>query len=89
MSAYAIRHGAGSARCGRGDPDRLAALWRAMSGAYGGAHRGRLRVGVDHIRHGLVVGLAGLAENVRGDDLALVLADMGEQPHAGDVPNGP
>ena len=32
MSAYAIQHGAASARCGRGDPYRLASLWRAMSG---------------------------------------------------------
>ena len=30
-----------------------------------------------------------LAEDVRGDDLALVFADMGQQPHAGDVADGP
>ena len=54
-----------------------------------GADGGCLRVGVDDVRHGLVVGLAGLAENVRGDDLALVLADVGQQPHAGDVADGP
>ena len=30
-----------------------------------------------------------LAENVRGDDLALVFADVGQQPHAGDVADGP
>src|SRR5438105_2439375 len=43
MSAYAIQHGGTAPRCGRGDPYRLAALWRAMSGAHGGAHRGRGR----------------------------------------------
>ena len=55
----------------------------------GGAHRGGLRVGVDDVGYGLVAGLAGLAEDVRGDDLALVLADVGQQPHAGDVADGP
>src|SRR5260370_1442915 len=55
----------------------------------GGADRGRLRVGVGHVRHGVVVGLARLAEDVRGDDLALVLAHVGQQPDAGDVTDGP
>ena len=35
------------------------------------------------------MGLARLAEDVRGDDLALVLADVGEQPNPGDVADGP
>jgi hypothetical protein len=53
--------------------------WRAAVMA---PDRGRLRVGVDHVRHGLVAGLARLAEDVRGDDLSLVLADLGQQPRA-------
>ena len=61
----------------------------ALNRASVGAHRGRLRVGVDDVRHRLVVGLARLAEDVRGDDLALVLAHVGQQPHAGDVADGP
>ena len=39
--------------------------------------------------NGLVVGLTGFAEDVGGDDLALVLPDVGQQPDAGDVANGP
>jgi hypothetical protein len=35
------------------------------------------------------VGLARLAEDVRGDDAALVLADVGERPEAGDVADRP
>ena len=35
------------------------------------------------------MGLAGLAEDVRGDDLALVFADVGQQSHAGHVADGP
>jgi hypothetical protein len=35
------------------------------------------------------VGLALFAEDVRGDDFALVLTDVGQQPDAGDVADGP
>ena len=35
------------------------------------------------------MGLAGLAEDVGGNDLALVFADMGEQPHSRDVADAP
>src|SRR5213075_394296 len=40
-------------------------------------------------RHRLVVGLARLAEDVGGDDLALVLADVRERPDPGDVADRP
>jgi hypothetical protein len=50
-----------------------------------GADARSLRVGVDDAWHRLVVGLAGLAEDVGGDDPALVLADVGERPDPGDV----
>ena len=46
-------------------------------------------VRVHDARNGFVVGLAGFAENVGGDDLALILPYVGQQPHAGDVANGP
>jgi len=45
--------------------------------------------GEDDARHGLVVGLLRLAEDVRGDDVALVLADVGQRPDAGDVADRP
>ena len=48
-----------------------------------------MRVGVGDAGHGLVVGFSGLAEDVRGDDLALVLADVGQQPDAVDVTDRP
>ena len=55
----------------------------------GGADRAGLRVGVGDARHRLVVGLARLAEDVGGHDLALVLADMGQRPEPGDVADRP
>jgi hypothetical protein len=55
----------------------------------GGTDRGCLRVGVDHARDGVVVGLAGFAEDAGGGDLALVFAEVGEQPHASDVADRP
>ena len=55
----------------------------------GGADRGGLRVGVRDARDGLVVGRARLAEDVGGDDAALVLADVGKRPDAGDVADRP
>ena len=54
-----------------------------------GADRGGLRIGVDHARHGLVVRLARLPEDVRRDHVALVLADVGQRPQPGDVPDRP
>jgi DNA-binding PadR family transcriptional regulator len=42
MFAQAIQD-TGAERCGRGDPYDLARLWRAMTGAHGGPHRGRGR----------------------------------------------
>jgi hypothetical protein len=56
---------------------------------FGGTDRGGLRVGVDHVWDGLIVGLARLAEDVRRDHLALVLAHVGQQPDAGDVADRP
>ena len=53
------------------------------------ADRRGLGVSEDDARHGLVVGLVPLAEDVRGDDLALVLADVGQWPDAGDVADRP
>src|SRR5215212_435064 len=50
---------------------------------------GCLRVGEDHPRNGIVVGLAWLAENVGCDDLTLVLAHMGQLPDAGNVADRP
>ena len=58
-------------------------------GGLRGAHRRRLGVRVHDVGNGLVVGLTGFAEDVGGDDLALVLPHVGQQPHAGDVANGP
>ena len=54
-----------------------------------GAHRRGLGVGVGDARHGVVVGLPGLAEDVRRDDVALVLADVGQRPGAGHVADRP
>ncbi len=48
-----------------------------------------LRVGEDDPRHGGVVGLAVVAEDVRRRDPALVLADVGQRPDAGDVADRP
>jgi len=45
--------------------------------------------GEDDARHGLVVGLARLAEDVGRDHLALVLADVGERPDAGHIADRP
>ena len=61
----------------------------ALNARLGRADRRRLRVGEDDARHRLVVGLARLAEDVRRDDLALVLADVGQLPDAGDVADRP
>ena len=49
------------------------------------ADRRRLRVGVENARDGLIVRCSRLAEDVRGDDLAFVLADMRQRPDAVDV----
>ena len=54
-----------------------------------GPHRRRLRIGVDNSRNGLIVGLARLPENVGGDDLTLIFADVGQRPYAVDVADGP
>src|SRR5215218_4404081 len=48
-----------------------------------------MRVGVGHARHGVVVRLPWVAEEVRGDHAPLVLADVGERPDAGDVADRP
>ena len=61
----------------------------ALNARLGRADRRGLRVGEDDARHRVVVRLARLAEDVRGDDLALVLADVGELPDAGDVADRP
>ncbi len=55
----------------------------------GGAHRGGLRVGVGDAGNGLVVRRARLAGDVRRDNVALVLADVGQRPDAGDVADRP
>ena len=54
-----------------------------------GADRARLRVGVGDPRDRVVVDRPVLAEDVRGDDLALVLADVGQRPGAVDVADRP
>src|SRR5271165_1351809 len=54
-----------------------------------GTHRRGLRIRVDDARDGLVVGPARITEDVRGDHLALVLADVGQRPQAVDVPDRP
>jgi hypothetical protein len=48
-----------------------------------------LRIGVDDARQRLVVGHPCLAEDVGRDDLALVLADIGQRPEAIDVADRP
>ena len=60
-----------------------------LNGRVALADRRRLRVGVNDAGHRLVVRLPRLAEDVGGDDLALVLADVGQHPQAGDVADGP
>ena len=48
-----------------------------------------LGIGVDDGWNGVVVGLPGLAEDIRCDNLSLVLPDMGQHPDSGDVADGP
>src|SRR5512132_2493754 len=57
--------------------------------ALGRADRRDLRIGEDDARDGVVVRLARLAVDVRGDDPALILADVGERPDAGHVADRP
>ena len=61
----------------------------SAEGAVGRASGCRLRVGEDDPRDGVVVGLAWLAQDVRRDDVALVLPDVGERPDAGDITDRP
>ena len=61
----------------------------ALKRASAAPDRRRLRIGEDDPRHRLVVGLARLAEDVRRDDVALVLPDVGQRPDAGDVADRP
>ncbi|HET6774236.1 MAG TPA: hypothetical protein VFH36_13050 [Acidimicrobiales bacterium] len=71
---------------------RLGHLGHGGGGAepgLGRADRRGLRVGEHDAGHGLVVGPPWLAEDVGGDDVALVLADVGEGPDAVDVADGP
>ena len=58
-------------------------------GALALAHGRGLRVGEDDARHRAVVRLRARAQDVRRDDAALVLADVGQRPHAGDVADRP
>ena len=58
-------------------------------GAVGRARGGRLRVGEDDPRDSVVVSLSRLAEDIRSNDLALVLTDVGQRPDAGDVADRP
>ena len=51
--------------------------------------RGGLWVGEDDARHRVVVGPALAAEDVGGGHPALILADVGERPDAGDVADRP
>jgi hypothetical protein len=53
------------------------------------AHRRHLGIGEDDARHRLEVRLAALAQDVGGDDLALVLPDVGQLPDAFDVTDRP
>ena len=55
----------------------------------GGTHGRSLGIGVGDTRDRLVVGLAWFAEDVRGDDLALILPDVRQLPDAGDVADRP
>src|SRR5829696_144709 len=57
--------------------------------AGGGTNRSGLWVGVDDSRNGLVVGLSWLPQDVRGDYVALVLADMRQRPEPVDVADRP
>ena len=62
------------------------------AGHEGGLERpdGRgLRIGEDDAREGFVVGFARIAQDVRGDDVALVLAGCRQRPDAGDVADRP
>jgi hypothetical protein len=61
----------------------------AAEGAVGRSNGGRLRVGEDDPRDSVVVSLSRLAEDIRSNDLALVLTDVGQRPDAGDVADRP
>src|SRR5262245_12853161 len=52
-------------------------------------HSGSLRIRVDHSRDGVVVGPPRLPEDVRGNHIALVLADVCERPDPDDVADRP
>src|SRR4029453_5725689 len=53
------------------------------------ADRSRLRIGEGHARHGVVVGLARFAEDVRRDNPSLIFPDMGQLPDAVDIADRP
>ena len=57
--------------------------------ASGAPDRRGLRIGEDDPGEGLVVGVARLAQDVRGDDVALVLAGRRQRPDPGDVTDRP
>ena len=75
-------------RVGRGLGD-LGQLRAGTELGLGRAHGRGLRIGVGDARDRLVVGLAWFAEDVRGDHLALILADMGQLQDACDVSDRP
>src|SRR5881227_2425661 len=53
------------------------------------ANRRGLRIGEDNTREGFIVGYAWLAQDVRGDDVALVLPGRRQWPDAGHVADRP
>jgi hypothetical protein len=61
----------------------------ALNGASVAPTGARLGVGEGHARHGLVVGLTRLAQDVGGLDASLVLADVRQRPDPGDVADRP
>ena len=54
-----------------------------------GADRRSLWIGVDRARHRFVVGFPRRPEDVRGDHITLVLADVGQRPQSSDVSDRP
>ncbi len=55
----------------------------------GGPDGRGLWIGEDDTRESFIVGFARLAQDVRGDDVGLVLAGRGQRPDAGDVADRP